>query len=181
MRSNKRSEPRKIKLFQKPKKQYKLRSTSNIQTRRGCTRVIIIAFEEHKWRSIRKGTCWTPRGMLGLIKNKTFQSKPAFARTNNMELVQVFKRARKTHPITPLGKHAFNMLQKIKERCTSKHRISFTRKKCDSFTNENLNEKRENPNASLILGKHQWVGRGEGMGGRVPSFGMVLCKVHLRV
>jgi hypothetical protein len=50
--------------------------------------------------------------MLGLIKNKTFRSKPAFAHTNNMELVQVFKRARKTHPITPLGKHAFNMLQK---------------------------------------------------------------------
>jgi hypothetical protein len=34
--------------------------------------------------------------------------------------------------------------------------------------------KRENLNASLILGKHQWVRRREGMGGRVSSFGTVL-------
>jgi hypothetical protein len=60
-----------------------------------------------------------------------------------MELVWVFKRARKMHPIIPLGKHALNMLQKIRKWCTSKHCISFTRKKCDSFTNENLSEKRE--------------------------------------
>jgi hypothetical protein len=90
-----------------------------------------------------------------------------------MELIQVFKKARKMHPIIRLGKHALNMLQKIREWCLSKHCISFMRKKCDSFTNENLSEKRENPNVSLILGKHQWVGRGEGMGGRVSGFGMV--------
>jgi hypothetical protein len=46
-----------------------------------------------------------------------------------MKLIQVFKRARKMHPITPLGKHALNMLQKIKEQCMRKHHISFMRKK----------------------------------------------------
>jgi hypothetical protein len=42
--------------FEDPEKQYKLRSISNIQTRKGCTRIIVVVTEEHKLRNIRKGT-----------------------------------------------------------------------------------------------------------------------------
>jgi len=47
----------------------------------------------------------------------------------------------------------------------SKHCKSFTRENHDTFMRENLSKKKENPNGSLILGKQQWVRRGEGMGG----------------
>jgi hypothetical protein len=46
----------------------------------------------------------------------------------------------------------------------SKHRKGFARENRDTFMKENLSEKKKNPNGSLILGKQQWVGRGEGMG-----------------
>lgn len=111
-----------------------MRNISNIQTEKGCTRITVVDTEEHKLRNIRKRICWTPRKRLGSIKDKTFQSRPTFAHTNNMELVQVFKRIKNMHPIIPLGKHALNMLQKIREWCTSKCRISFTRKNCNLIT-----------------------------------------------
>jgi hypothetical protein len=48
----------------------------------------------------------------------------------------------------------------------NKHRKSFARENHDTFMTENLIEKKKNPNRSLILGKQQWVGRGDGTGGR---------------
>jgi hypothetical protein len=47
----------------------------------------------------------------------------------------------------------------------SKHCKSFVRENHYTFMRENLSKKKENPNGSLILGKQQGVGRGEGMGG----------------
>jgi hypothetical protein len=63
--------------------------------------------------------------------------------------------------------------KKIENGAQANVALTSRKKNCDSFTNENLSENRKNPNASLILRKHQWVGRGEGMGGRVSGFGMV--------